>query len=74
MKQFYFEIKYLERYHSNSSHKYVKYTIGHLQPFSQDYGLTSHTTKVVCINFKHEWRPTHYILGYGDVKVKLLNV
>ena len=25
-----------------------------LQPFSQDYGLVSHTTHVVCVNFIHE--------------------
>ena len=27
-----------------------------LQHFSEDYGLVSHTTYVVCINFIHEWR------------------
>ena len=27
-----------------------------LQPFSQDYGLASHTTYVVCVNFIREWR------------------
>ena len=27
-----------------------------LQPFSQDYGLASHTTHVVCVNFIREWR------------------
>ena len=27
-----------------------------LQPFSQDYGLASHTTQVVCVNFRREWR------------------
>ena len=27
-----------------------------LQPFSQDYGLASHTAHVVCVNFIHEWR------------------
>ena len=27
-----------------------------LQPFSQDYGLASRTTHVVCFNFLHEWR------------------
>ena len=26
-----------------------------LQLFSQDYGLASHTTYVVCVNFIHEW-------------------
>ena len=25
-----------------------------LQPFSQDYGLASHTTHVVCVNFTRE--------------------
>ena len=27
-----------------------------LQPFTQDWGLASHTTHVVCVNFKPEWR------------------
>ena len=27
-----------------------------LETFSQDYGLHSHTTHVVCVNFIHEWR------------------
>ena len=27
-----------------------------LQPFSQDYGLASHTTHVVSFHFIHEWR------------------
>ena len=27
-----------------------------LQPFSQDYGLASHSTHVVCVNFIREWR------------------
>ena len=27
-----------------------------LQPFSQDYGLASHTTHVVCVNFIHQWQ------------------
>ena len=27
-----------------------------LQPFSQDYGLDSHTIHVVCVNFIPEWR------------------
>ena len=31
-----------------------------LQPFSQDYGLASHTTHVVCINFIHEWRDLQF--------------
>ena len=31
-----------------------------LQPFSQDYGLASHTTHVVCVNFKHEWRDLQF--------------
>ena len=26
-----------------------------LQPISQDYGLASHTTHVVCVNFMREW-------------------
>ena len=28
----------------------------HLQPFSQDYGLVSYTTHVVCVKFIIEWR------------------
>ena len=27
-----------------------------LQPFIQDYGLASHTTHIVCVNFIREWR------------------
>ena len=27
-----------------------------LQPFSQDYGLASETTHVVCVNFIRVWR------------------
>ena len=27
-----------------------------LQPFSQDYGLASHTNHVVSVNFKHDLR------------------
>ena len=30
-----------------------------LQTFSQDYGLTSHTFHVVCVNFIREWRDLH---------------
>ena len=31
-----------------------------LQPFSQDYGLASHTTFVVCVNFIREWRDLQF--------------
>ena len=31
-----------------------------LQPFSQNYGLVSHTTHVVCVNFKHKWRDLQF--------------
>ena len=31
-----------------------------LQPLSQDYDLTSHTTYVVCVNFIHEWRQLQF--------------
>ena len=31
-----------------------------LQPFSQDYGLASHTTHVVCVNFICEWRDLQF--------------
>ena len=30
-----------------------------LQPFSQDYSLASHT-RVVCVNFIHEWLDPHF--------------
>ena len=36
----------------------VPYTYIHnspLQPFSQDYGLASHTTYIVCVNFICKW-------------------
>ena len=31
-----------------------------LQPFSQDYGPTSHTTPVVCLNFIRKWRDLQF--------------
>ena len=31
-----------------------------LQPCSQDYGLASDTTHVVCVNFRHEWRDLQF--------------
>ena len=31
-----------------------------LQPFSQDYGLASHTTHVLCVNFICEWRDLQF--------------
>ena len=31
-----------------------------LQPFSQDYGLASHITHVVCVNFIREWRDLQF--------------
>ena len=31
-----------------------------LQPLSQDYGLDSHTTYVVCVNFIHKWRDLQF--------------
>ena len=41
-------------------HKYIYiyiYIIGHsLQHFSQDYGLASYTTQVLCVNFILKWR------------------
>ena len=39
-------------------HTYIHYWP--LQPFSQDYGLVSHTTHVVCVNFISEWREVHF--------------
>ena len=34
-----------------------------LQPFSQDYGLASHTTHVVCVNFMHYFSWQFYLLS-----------
>ena len=34
-------------------HTYVHWS---LQPFSQDFGLASHTTHIVCVNFIRDWR------------------
>ena len=31
-----------------------------LQPFSWDYGIASHTTHVVCINFIRKWRDLQF--------------
>ena len=31
-----------------------------LQHFNQDFDLASHTTYVVCINFRHEWRDLQF--------------
>ena len=31
-----------------------------LQPFSQDFGIASHTTHVVCVNFIREWRDLQF--------------
>ena len=33
-----------------------------LQPFSHDYDLSAHTTYVVCVNFKNEWRDLQFIV------------
>ena len=49
-------------------HHHIGYLNGHqtyihnwpLQPFSQDYGLGSHTTHVVCVNFMREWRDLQF--------------
>ena len=35
-----------------------------LQPFSQDYDLTSHITYVVCVHFIHEWRDLQFKFDY----------
>ena len=37
-----------------------------LQPFSQDYGLASHTTHVVCVNFMREWRDLQFNVDSND--------
>ena len=37
-----------------SQHTYIHNSP--VQPFSQDYGLPSHTTHVVCVNFVRKWR------------------
>ena len=39
-------------------HTYIH--IWPLQPFSQDYGLDSHTTIVVCVNLIREWRDLQF--------------
>ena len=47
-----------DRYQGDITYTYY-FTYMHnwpLQPFSQDYGLASHTIHIVCINFIHEWR------------------
>ena len=31
-----------------------------LQPFSQNFGLVSHTTYVVCVNFIRDWREVQF--------------
>ena len=31
-----------------------------LQPFSQDYGLASHTSHVVCVSFISEWQDLQF--------------
>ena len=33
-----------------------------LQFFSQDYGLASHTTHVVCVNFIRKWRQLQFVV------------
>ena len=35
-----------------------------LQPFSQDYGLASQSTHVVCVNFIHEWRDLQFNVDF----------
>ena len=37
-----------------------------LQPFSQDYGLASHTTHVVCINFIRNWRNLQFNVDFWE--------
>ena len=39
----------------NNSLMIEKYVMLYIQPFSQNYGLASYTTHVVCVNFIHEW-------------------
>ena len=48
-------------------HSIVRYTYIHnwpLQPISQNYGLASHTTDVVCVNFTREWRDLQFNVDY----------
>ena len=47
---FFFSRSYIHTYIHNCA----------LQPLSQDYGLASYTTYVVCINFIHKWRDLHF--------------
>ena len=37
-----------------------------LQTFSQDYGLTSHTFHVVCVNIIREWRDLHFNVKFFE--------
>ena len=41
------------KYELSNSHTYIHNWL--LQAFSQDYGLASHTSHDVCVNFIHEW-------------------
>ena len=36
-----------------------------LQPFSQDCGVASHNTHVVCVNFIHDWRDLQFTVDFG---------
>ena len=49
----------------NKVNVHRKYSCHHYQrqhffPFSQDYGLASHTTHVVSVNFIREWRDLQF--------------
>ena len=51
------------------------YIFGHYNPSSQDYGLASHTTQVVCINFIPEWFENlfyfHIFVFMSDLRYEL---
>ena len=38
-----------------------------LQPFSQDYGLASHATNAVCVNFIGDWRDLQFKTDFWEI-------
>ena len=44
----------------NEMHTYIHIHNWPLQPFSQDFGLSSHTSFVVGVNFIHKWRDLQF--------------
>ena len=47
---------------------------GPLQPFSQDFGLASHTTHVLCVNIIHKWRDLAFNVESERQKHKKLSM